>query len=240
MKKISPILLSAVLALLLVGCSPKQSHTKKDTSKSNFSTTTKSSTVSSNTTISTTQNSNTSTTSGSPTQVTSPSPVESQTNEPTITSTNFSEQSFTDTSSSQVTQADPLAGYSDLQIEYARVWLTFMSTAISDDFELHVHLNPAGQPIDPYDNGSLTYPSETVTLSGKYSYQGLVVYVSNHDGTVTRYPTPSHWQMPADKASDPEAIRALTQNILDQATVVPIPTGDSEQVKRLIAVTVID
>ncbi|MBO0480886.1 hypothetical protein [Candidatus Enterococcus courvalinii] len=239
MKKISPILLSAALALLLVGCSPKKKHTKKATSNPNLSTTTISSAVSSSTMVSTAQNSNTSTTSSSSTQVTS-SLVESQTNEPAITSTNPSEQPFTDTSSSQVTQADPLAGYSDLQIEYARVWLTFMGAAMPDDFELHVHLSPAGQPIDPYDNGSLTYPTETVTLSGKYSYQGLVVYASNHDGTVTRYPTPSHWQMPADKANDPEAIRALTQNILDRATVVPIPTGDSEQVKRLIAVTVID
>ncbi|MDT2846593.1 hypothetical protein [Enterococcus thailandicus] len=238
MKKMSPILLSAALALLLVGCSPKQSHTKKAASKPNLSITTKSSVASSSTTISTTKNSSASTTSSSSTQVTSPSQVESQTSELAVPST--SEQPLTDTSSSQVTQVDPLAGYSDLQIEYARVWLTFMGAAIPDDFELHVHLSPAGQPIDPYDNGSLTYPTETVTLSGKYSYQGLVVYASNHDGTVTRYPTPSHWQMSADQASDPEAIRALTQNVLDQATVVPIPTGDSEQVKRLIAVTVID
>ncbi|MDA3974392.1 hypothetical protein PF023_10060 [Enterococcus thailandicus] len=237
MKKMSPILLSTALALLLVGCSPKQSHTKKAASKPNLSITTKSSAASSSTTISTTKNSSASTTSGSSTQVTS-SQVESQTSELAVTST--SEQPLTDTSSSQVTQADSLAGYSDLQIEYARVWLTFMGSNIPDDFELHVQLSPAGQPIDPYDNGSLTYPTETVTLSGKYSYQGLVVYASNHDGTVTRYPTPSHWQMPADQASDPEAIRALTQNVLDQATVVPIPTGDSEQVKRLIAVTVID
>ncbi len=77
----------------------------------------------------------------------------------------------------------------------------------SGDFELHVIHYPAGTPIDPYDAGSVGYPKDVVMLTGKYGYQGILVYSSNHDGTITSYPVPSHWQIPADQASDPAFIK---------------------------------
>ncbi|MCE5854300.1 hypothetical protein KEK14_07280, partial [Enterococcus faecium] len=149
-----------------------------------------------------------------------------------------------DTTSSQSSQSiDPLAGYSDLQIEYARVWLAIRGNTFRDtsgDFELHVIHYPAGTPIAPYDAGSAVYPKDVVMLTGKYSYQGVLVYSSNHDGTITSYPVPSHWQMPADQTSYPAFIRETTQEIIDNASVVAIPTGNPNDVKQLIDVTVID
>lgn len=149
-----------------------------------------------------------------------------------------------DTTSSQSSQSiDPLAGYSDLQIEYARVWLAIRGNTFRDtsgDFELHVIHYPAGTPIAPYDAGSAVYPKDVVMLTGKYSYQGVLVYSSNHDGTITSYPVPSHWQMPADQTSYPAFIRETTQEIIDNASVVAIPTGNPNDVKQLINVIVMD
>ncbi len=41
---------------------------------------------------------------------------------------------------------------------------------------------------------SVTFPEDTVILSAKYAYQSLVVYSSNYDGTITKYPVPGHFQ----------------------------------------------
>ena len=95
----------------------------------------------------------------------------------------------------------------------------------------------AGAAVNPYDSTSLTFPTETVTLSGEYGYQSLVVYSSNHNGTITCYPVPSHFQGdPRDQA----VVKKQEQEILDQATIVSIPTGNPEDVKELIAVQVVD
>ncbi len=159
-------------------------------------------------------------------------------------STETNTSSTIDTTSSQSSQSiDPLAGYSDLQIEYARVWLAIRGNTFRDtsgDFELHVIHYPAGTPIAPYDAGSAVYPKDVVMLTGKYSYQGVLVYSSNHDGTITSYPVPSHWQMPADQTSYPAFIRETTQEIIDNASVVAIPTGNPNDVKQLINVIVMD
>ena len=115
---------------------------------------------------------------------------------------------------------------------------TFRDT--SGDFELHVIHYPAGTPIAPYDAGSAVYPKDVVMLTGKYSYQGVLVYSSNHDGTITSYPVPSHWQMAADQTCYPAFIRETTQEIIDNASVVAIPTGNPNDVKQLINVIVMD
>lgn len=174
--------------------------------------------------------------------VKSQEPNTSSTSSSTV-ETNISSSTI-DTTSSQSSQSiDPLAGYSDLQIEYARVWLAIRGNTFRDtsgDFELHVIHYPAGTPIAPYDAGSAVYPKDVVMLTGKYSYQGVLVYSSNHDGTITSYPVPSHWQMPADQTSYPAFIRETTQEIIDNASVVAIPTGNPNDVKQLINVIVMD
>jgi hypothetical protein len=126
-----------------------------------------------------------------------------------------------------------LLGYSDDQIEYARVWLTMIGVKPS---ELHINKISAGSPIDMYDAGSVGYPTDVISLSGAAMADGSVVYSSNHNGTITVYPVPSHWQMSAENANDPEKIRALTQGILDQARVVSVDVGNPRDVLDLIRI----
>ncbi|MGM0123889.1 hypothetical protein IGI37_001263 [Enterococcus sp. AZ194] len=134
-------------------------------------------------------------------------------------------------------ETDPLAGYSDLQIEYARVWLATMGTSYKEalknsEFELQVRHNPAGSAINPYETNSAVYPEETVTLFGKYGYQSLIVYSSNHDGTITQYPVPSHFQGKNDTNEE-------SNKILNSTKQVSIPTNNPEDIKELIDVLVI-
>ena len=153
------------------------------------------------------------------------------------TSTSTSSTITTTTSSEMIEETNPLAGYTDDQIEYARVWLTIMGTNYKSDlanneFELNVRRAPAGSPINPYDESSLTFPNETVMISGKYGYQSGIVYSSNHDGSITYYPVPSHFQQPDDQA----ILKEEEQNILNNAQRINIPTGNPEDIKELIRV----
>ncbi|WP_418904787.1 hypothetical protein [Enterococcus saccharolyticus] len=150
-----------------------------------------------------------------------------------------------DVSSEIVEEPNLLAGYSDEQIEYARVWLAVMGTQYQADlangnFALHVNHAPAGSPINPYDENSLTFSDETVTLSGMYGYQSLVVYSSNHNGSITRYAVPSHFQDPGITPEDKARLKQQEQEILDNATIVNIPVGNDEAVKELIDSMVVD
>lgn len=136
--------------------------------------------------------------------------------------------------SDSYTDEDLSSNYSALEIEYARVWLETMGYDDLEDesFRLQATIHPAGTPIDPYDKGSATFPVETTFLGG-YPREGIV-YSSNFNGTITVYPVPSHWQMPAEIASDPEEIHSMTQEILEDAYDVSIPTGNPEIVRELI------
>lgn len=235
------------LVLLFVGCEQKNTRQSKPHSTVIENTTSREATTDSKT-----NNESSATTKNSSelvSQTTSSSIVPSTTSSSTVPSTNSSETyaSVSESISPQVSDStDLLSNYSDLEIEYARVWLAVMGTQYkqwladpSTGFELHVSKSPAGTPIDPYDQGSVAFPAETVTLSGNISFQGLVVYSSNHNGTITQYPVPSHWQH--NETSDhPELVKEKTQKILDEASTVSIPTNTPEGIKQLIDVMVID
>ncbi|MGX7244338.1 hypothetical protein ACWOC1_05760 [Enterococcus quebecensis] len=124
-----------------------------------------------------------------------------------------------------------LAGYSDDQIEYARVWLTMIGVKPT---ELRVRKESAGSPINPYDVGGATYPAEVTVLYGAISAEGQIVYTSNHNGTINVYPVPSHWQIGAENAKNPEFVRKMTQDILDNVKVVSVDVGNPKDVKSLI------
>lgn len=139
-----------------------------------------------------------------------------------------------------------LSGYSDLQIEYARVWLAVMGenfipymSSPDFDFTLNVDKIPAGTPIDQYDEGSVSYPEDVMILSGNITAEGMVVYSSNHNGSINQYNVPSHWHLEEPYRSDPAYIEQITQQIIDERQVIEIPAGDPELVKQLIDVTVI-
>ncbi len=149
MKKLGFILL--LVSLFLVGCtspSKENSDPSATTDKSSIRQT--SSAEKSSTQKSASTETNTSSTSSKVSE-----PNTSSTSSSTV-ETNISSSTI-DTTSSQSSQSiDPLAGYSDLQIEYARVWLAIRGNTFRDtsgDFELHVIHYPAGTPIAPYDAG---------------------------------------------------------------------------------------
>jgi hypothetical protein len=126
-----------------------------------------------------------------------------------------------------------LEGYSDDQIEFARVWLKVIGSKPS---ELNVKRIPAGTPINQYDKGSLGYPADAVMLYGSYAAEGQVVYTSNHNGTINLYPVPSHWQMPAEIANNPDKIREMTQKIVNEMKVVSVDVGNPRDVRDVILV----
>ncbi|RSU09718.1 hypothetical protein CBF29_10990 [Vagococcus elongatus] len=139
-----------------------------------------------------------------------------------------------------------LSGYSDLQIEYARVWLAVMGenfipymSSPDFDFNLNVAKIKAGSPIDQYDQGSVSYPEDVTVLSGNMTVEGHVIYSSNHNGTITQYNVPSHWHIDEPYRSDEEYIRQITQKIVDERHIVEIPAGDPALVRQLIEVMVI-
>lgn len=130
-----------------------------------------------------------------------------------------------------------LVNYSDDEIEYARVWLEIRSTgALNDDagFELNVRTIKKGEPINPFHEGTVNWPFDVTVLSGKFSYQSTIAYRSNHDGSVTTYPLPSHWHYTEEEQNDTEFIKKMSQEILDDFTIVPTSPGDPETIERLI------
>lgn len=220
MKKI--LVLMAFLAILLAGCGQKNVSTdvSNDVSKKAHE--------------STTERSSTKISEESTSTFTTEEKLTSTSSE-VSTTTKITEA--TTESSVQLKVDNSLEGYSDDQIEYARVWLATMGTeykrdlaASQDAFALNVYKQPAGTPVNPYAENSVTFSEDTIMLSGKYGYQSLVVYSSNHDGTITQYPVPSHFQ------NEEENTREGSQKILDGATTISIPTNNPEEVKELVSV----
>lgn len=157
-----------------------------------------------------------------------------------VNETNQPIEKRTQTPVEKTTNAEPtndlLSKYSDEQIEYARVWLATIGNMNIQ--KLVATRLPAGSPIDIYDEGSVGYPTNVVFLDAETTAQGMVVYSSNHNGTINIYDVPSHWQLNPNKR-DPESIRQLTQSIVDTAHVKAIPTGDPQMVAKLISILTI-
>ena len=126
-----------------------------------------------------------------------------------------------------------LLGYSDDQIEHTRVWLTLIGVKPS---ELNAKTITAETPLNPYDKGSATYPTDAIMLYGSYSAERQIVYTSNRNGMINVYLVPSHWQIGAEVANDPEKVRALTQDILDNVQVVTVDVGKPRDVLDLIKI----
>lgn len=240
MKKLG--LLMVVSAFFLVSCGSKDNKTAVSSTDSSTSESQKMTDSSSSKSTESTQVSSTTMTTSKESKASQTQTTQAQQSQTETTTVASSTTSTPSSSSEVVVQSDPLSGYTNDQIEFARVWLAVMGTHYKADlakgeFELHATRSAAGAPVNPYDANSLTYPNETITLSGKYGYQSLIVYSSNHNGSITCYPTPSHFQ---EYRGDQEATRNQEQEILNQASIVSIPTGNPEDVKELIAVLKID
>lgn len=169
--------------------------------------------------------------------------VDSSSNESTTSTSTTTESSKTSqTKESQSTSAsstitseksepDVLANYSNDQIEYARVWLTVIGTNTIQ--ELNVNKIPAGTLINAYDETSATYPEDVIALSGTASADGHVIYKSNHNGTITVYDVPSHWQGDSSKEA-PDYMKNFTQAIINNAKIISVDPNNADTVKVLI------
>lgn len=123
-------------------------------------------------------------------------------------------------------------GYTDAQVEAARVWAYVIKNVPS---ELNISNSAAGTKI--YNGGlGVDYPKDVRHLFGSYSAEGNITYASNGDGTVTIYPVPSHWQQSADELNSEEFMTQFTQGILDHAETVTLPDGDPDMIRQILAV----
>lgn len=134
--------------------------------------------------------------------------------------------------SSKKADQNDYSGYSDAQVEAARVWAYVIQSVPK---ELNINESTAGTYI--YQSGmGVTYPKTVHHLYSSYSAEGNVTYASNGDGTVTIYPVPSHWQQPADELNSQEYMTQFTQGILDHAETVTLPDGDPDMIRQILAV----
>lgn len=166
----------------------------------------------------------------------------SDTTESSETTVNSSTEPFISESEEVRKLPDQLLPYTDDEIEYARVWLSVMGANYLDhldnDFELNIFTTHQGEPISPYGEGSIDWPFDTITLTGNFSYQGQIVYTSNHDGSINVYDVPSHWHQPAEQLNDPVYMENFTQDIVNHPRVVNVEVGNPDVVEALIRMEV--
>lgn len=154
--------------------------------------------------------------------------------------TTESEVSATDTSSEisseEVKKAEKgkennvLAAYSSEKIEYARVWLQLGPNQEID--ELNVRHISAGEPINPNDNTSASYPEDVIQLAGSRLVDGSITYHGNGDGTILVYNVPLRWDSADDL--DQGVMQEVTENIIKSAKKVYVDPSDNEKIKQLI------
>lgn len=81
-----------------------------------------------------------------------------------------------------------MSKYSSTEIEYARIWLQLGPNQEIDELKvLHIL---AGEPINPDDDTSASYPENVVQLAGPHLMDGSVTYSGNGDGTINVYTNP--------------------------------------------------
>ncbi|GIN21638.1 hypothetical protein [Siminovitchia fordii] len=129
-----------------------------------------------------------------------------------------------------IEEEDALSEYSSQEIEYARVWLQLGPNQEVD--ELNVSYIPAGEPINPDDDTSASYPEDVIQLAGSRLVDGAVTYSGNGDGTINVYNVPLRWESPADVDND--FMKEYTEGILENTELVSIEPGDNEKIVELI------
>ncbi len=127
---------------------------------------------------------------------------------------------------SGITEGKALSAYSSAEIEYARVWLALGPNQEIDQLNV-VHI-PAGEPINPDDETSLSYPEDVIQLSGSRLVDGSVVYSGNGDGTVNVYRVPLRWD------GEYPAGEEFYQDIIDNTELEYIDPGNDVEVLELI------
>lgn len=123
---------------------------------------------------------------------------------------------------------DALAAYSAEEIEYARVWLQLGPNQEVD--ELNVHFIPAGEPLNPDDATSTTYPEDVIQLAGARLVDGSITYHGNGDGTIHVYQVPLRWDGNYPAGED------FYKEIIENTELEYVDPGNDEDVVELINV----
>lgn len=144
----------------------------------------------------------------------------------------------TQTKNEEQPALSPLAGYSDEQIEYARVteaMLQYYGIA-GQPSEVSATKNAAGAQVLPF-NGSQTLPESSVTLSfsmdGTMASTVIVTYMSNHDGSIRFYKNPNHYQ-DSRYDTDPDWVNAESGQMLGSIVTLNISTAYDQQAAGII------
>lgn len=125
-------------------------------------------------------------------------------------------------------EGDALAAYSAEEIEYARVWLQLGPNQEVD--ELNVHFIPAGEPLNPDDATSATYPEDVIQLAGARLVDGSITYHGNGDGTIHVYHVPLRWDGNYPAGED------FYKEIIENTELEYVDPGNDEDVVELINV----
>ncbi|MEN1968479.1 hypothetical protein WMZ97_10440 [Lentibacillus sp. N15] len=126
-------------------------------------------------------------------------------------------------------ESEALSEYSAEEIEYARVWLQIVGN--KNTKELNVEHISAGEQVNPYDDDSVNYLEDVISLRGKIMADGVVTYSSNGDSTINLYNVPSHW--PSYKQID-KSMGEYTKDIIKNTKQIYIEPGDDEEIIKLI------
>lgn len=132
-----------------------------------------------------------------------------------------------------------LSGYSDDQVEYARVAeelihhynLGFTPNSFS------VSKNETNKPVIPYP-GSVLSPNETVTITisenDVMATTLIATYSSNHNGSINFYLEPLHYQ--DDRyMTDPDWVKQESEKLLNSSETLQISTNYDTQAAQIIS-----
>lgn len=142
-----------------------------------------------------------------------------------------SESNPANTSDQNTINNQALSQYSSEQIEYARVWLQLGPNQDIDG--LYVQHISAGEPINPNDETSATYPEDVIQLAGSRLVDGSVTYSGNEDGTINVYNVPLRWES-SNPDVDANFMKEYTEDIIKNTELIPINPGDDSKVIELI------
>ncbi|WP_047985544.1 hypothetical protein [Ornithinibacillus californiensis] len=147
-------------------------------------------------------------------------------------SDDVNDNSLEENSNEDTKAKETLSNYSSEQIEYARIWLQLGPNQKIDN--LYVTHIPVGEPVNPNDDTSASYPEDVIQLAGSRLVDGSVTYSGNGDGTINVYNVPLRWESNVPPDLDENYMREYTEEIINNTELVYVDAGDDKAVIELI------
>ncbi|WP_347564899.1 hypothetical protein DOK67_0000666 [Enterococcus sp. DIV0212c] len=130
-------------------------------------------------------------------------------------------------------------GYSDEQIEYARVTEELLKYygITGQPIEISAKKNEIGHQVLPF-NGSQILEESSVTLGfsmdGTMASTVYATYISNHDGSIRFYQNPNHYQ-DSRYVTDPDWVRVESEKLVNSTQTIGISTEYDQQAAEIIS-----